>query len=257
MLQFKVLGLKLVIFKTLAYSIAKPLNFEYSFRRINSINQSLELNNDTQIDGSYLTKNKFDCFVLCSKKHNCYFVQFKQNNCSLYNLIKIDNLTLDGSFWFKKNIDYPGLTTKYPLKSLTNVGFRLIYDQFYSHATSSIVLDNIKNQCLKNSILCVGGGLANSDILQLVSCGNCQSVLTPTELDKPVFVGSAYWYRTPSKSFGFSPVYFIYQFTADNTDYKNPLRLSWHLDGGGGWRLGSLLSLDSSKSYKKFIFIRY
>ncbi|CAF1140042.1 unnamed protein product [Brachionus calyciflorus] len=85
----------------------------------------------------------------------------------------------------------------------------------------------ICNLCNQNSILCVGGGLVNSDILEIVSCANCQSVLTDTERDTPVFFGSAYWYRTPSRSFGFylSPVYFIYQFSADYSDFENPLRL--------------------------------
>ncbi|CAF1097323.1 unnamed protein product, partial [Brachionus calyciflorus] len=153
--------------------------------------------------------------------------------------------------------DYPGLRTNYYLNNLISLGFTLIYDQFYSHATTSLELDNIKNQCNINSILCVGGGLVNSTILDVVSCAICRSVLTPTELNKPDYVGSAYWYMTSPYCFGFSPVYNISQDLADNIDIENPLRLSWHLDGNGGWRIGKVMHLNSDQSYKKYIFLKY
>ncbi|CAF0991711.1 unnamed protein product [Brachionus calyciflorus] len=222
------------------------LNFESSYGKVNSIGDNFQLANETNMTENFWIRNKFHCLGLCSQNENCFFVQYKQNNCSLFYSVMINDLILDGTFWHKKILikeEYPGLTTNYPLSYLISLGFTLIYDQYYSHATTSAELDNIKSQCLVNSILCVAGGLVNTDILQLVSCANCHSLLTPTELDKPVFVGSAYWYRTQYSSFGFSPVYFIYQSSADYTDFENPLRLSWHLDGGGGWRLDYISGL--------------
>ncbi|CAF1023597.1 unnamed protein product [Brachionus calyciflorus] len=37
-----------------------------------------------------------------------------------------------------------------------------------------------KSYCNSNSILCAGGGLADSNILGLVACGNCFQILTNT-----------------------------------------------------------------------------
>ena len=118
-------------------------------------------------------------------------------------------------------------------------------------------LDNIRTKCNSDSVLCAGGGKVNSDILDLVSCGNCYSILAPTVLDKPIYVGSAYWYMTSGKSFGFSPIFSISQTTADMHDLSSPLRLSWHLNqNDGGWRLGSKTNLNKNQNYKKYLFIK-
>ena len=90
-----------------------------------------------------------------------------------------------------------------------------VYEQFYSHSTMSTDLDNARSQCNTTSILCAAGGLVNSDILDLVACGNCYAVLSPTTLNSPVFVGSVYWYMTAGKSFGFSPNSIITKNSAD------------------------------------------
>ena len=118
-------------------------------------------------------------------------------------------------------------------------------------------LDSARAQCDADSILCAGGGAVNSDNLDVVSCGNCYSILTPTVQNSPVFVGSAYWYMTSGYSFGFSPIYLVSQHTADTYNLSDPLRLSWHLNtNSGGWRLGTINSLDASTNYKKYLFIK-
>lgn len=115
----------------------------------------------------------------------------------------------------------------------------------------------IKNICNNKSILCAAGGKSGSDILNLVSCANCYSVLTMTNLNVPHYVGSAYWYLTQNKSFGFSKYSSINQNTADNNNHDDIYRLSWHLDHNhGGWRLGNIIWLNSDNNYKKYIFIR-
>lgn len=106
--------------------------------------------------------------------------------------------------------------------------------------------------------MCAGGGATSSDILELVSCGNCYLILTPTTVDMPVYVGSAYWYMVSGNSFGFSPIYEILQNKADTYDQSSPLRLSWHLINSniGGWRLGANTALDYSVLYKKYLLIK-
>ncbi|RMZ97522.1 kinesin kif17, partial [Brachionus plicatilis] len=93
-----------------------------------------------------------------------------------------------------------------------------------------------------NSVLCAAGGLANSDNLLLISCANCQVVLTPTIINSPVFLGSAYWYLTDGKSFGFAPDSTVNQHNADTHDTSSPYRLSWHLSG-----------IDSSENGRYFV----
>ena len=114
------------------------------------------------------------------------------------------------------------------------------------------------------SIICLGGAAVGSNTLLLVSCANCKTLLSSyTDLDKPRLINKAYWYFTLSKSIGFSPSSFISQYNCDVYDHFNnlpldPLRLCWHLDGGGygGWRLGSIIKLNNDTNYLKLIFLR-
>ncbi|RNA20332.1 kinesin kif17 [Brachionus plicatilis] len=155
-----------------------------------------------------------------------------------------------------KIVTPPGLTIDFPLSSLCYLGFKMAFDQKYSQSTMTSNLTNVKdNFCNSSSMLCAGGGLEGSDVLKLVACANCYSVLTTTVINQPVQIGSAFWYMTPGKSFGFSPNYTIAQTDADTFDQLNSFRLSWHLDGPPGWRLGNLVSLYDTK-YKKYIFIK-
>ncbi|CAF1094151.1 unnamed protein product [Brachionus calyciflorus] len=152
---------------------------------------------------------------------------------------------------------YPGLTRQYSITSLLTNGFYKVYDVFYDNYTLGSDFDRIKDQCSIYSILCAGCGSVDSDILDLVACANCYSVLTPTEQNKPVLVGEAYWYMTSPLSFGFSPNSTIYQNSADTFNSSDQFRLSWHFgQSAGGWRLGNLIDLNSNRNYKKYIFIR-
>jgi hypothetical protein len=92
----------------------------------------------------------------------------------------------------------------------------------------------------------------------LVACGNCLRVLAVTELNKPNYVGSAYWYYTPKKSFGFAPTSSINQISCDYYDLDNKLKLCWHTNySKGGWRLGNIVDLDSNSVYSKYVFVRW
>ena len=54
---------------------------------------------------------------------------------------------------------------------------------------------------------------------------------------------------------GFAPTATITQGDADSYDPSNNQRVSWNLYGAGGWRLGSLKSLNSDSRYYKVILI--
>ncbi|CAF1030617.1 unnamed protein product [Brachionus calyciflorus] len=216
-------------------------------------------------------QKRFDCFKLGSRQNNCDYLKYKLNNCSLYLYLSFNESLEDGSFWFKNKNDkisndctmtkylnsYPNLTRNYPISNLINNGFQIVYDQFYSLGTMYSDMSLAKSYCNLSSILCTGGSLTNSDILELVACGNCNQIFRNTTLNSPNLVGSVYWYMTPGQSFGFSPSFTITQNTADTCSQSDPLRLSWHFDQNyGGWRLGNMIDLDFSTLYKKLLFVK-
>ncbi len=76
---------------------------------------------------------------------------------------------------------------------------------------------------------------------------------TQTARNTPRLSSSGSWfYWTPGKSFGFSPTSTINQINADFGTPGN--RLSWHLDGQGGYRAGDVLSLTNDATWRKRIY---
>ena len=149
----------------------------------------------------------------------------------------------------------PGLQNDYSINSLLNMGFTTIYNQTYGYATKDAEIIDLKKNCTPESILCVGGGQIGNDNMRLVACGNCFSVLNVTALNTPNYVGSAFWYFTPTKSFGFSPSSSINQYTCDYIESNDNFRLCWHTDGSSaGYRIGNVVSFDDN--YSKYAFLK-
>ena len=137
------------------------------------------------------------------------------------------------------------------------MGFTKIYDHTYDYITTDSEILDLRNRCNAGSVLCVGGGIRGDDNMRLVACGNCLSVLSVTVLNTPNYVGSAYWYYTPTKSFGFSPTSSINQNSCDYIESNNNFRLCWHTDNNsGGYRLGNIINLNSDSSYSKYVFLK-
>ncbi|RNA22762.1 kinesin kif17 [Brachionus plicatilis] len=210
----------------------------------------------TKINESTKARTRVECMAHCLKNYLCKYANFKSGQCVIYEFLSYHQDILDGTYWITANKisyeSYSCLSTYYSFNNLTGSGFSLVYNQNYYHVTTIAELINIKNQCSSNSVLCAAGGLANSDSLLLISCANCHAVLTPTIINIPVFLGSAYWYLTDGKSFGFAPDSTIHQGNADIYDASSLFRLSWHLTGSGGWRLGNISGLNSHNNYKKY-----
>ena len=137
--------------------------------------------------------------------------------------------------------------------------YELVYNYTYDHATTTEEIQHIRTQCNSSTLMCVGGsGPDSDDILRVVACSDCLSITTQTQLNLPVFSGSAYWYFTPEYSFGFAPDSFIIQTLADAHEQSSNQRLSWHLNGSnGGWRLGNIVKLNNATSYSKKVFLKY
>ncbi len=155
-----------------------------------------------------------------------------------------------------------GIQNNVHVSKLTESGYSYVYNKPYNHATTSSEMDEIKSSCLPTTYLCLGGRDSTNDVLLVVSCGLCSVVFTKTAKNTPNLHNGAYWYYTPDcnicRSMGFAPNSTIYQTNADSFDISNNQRVSWHLniDQFGGWRLGSLRSLDDNTRYYKVILKR-
>ena len=107
--------------------------------------------------------------------------------------------------------------------------------------------------------MCVGGSNLDSDnTLLVVACGNCLSITSQTQPNKPTLLGSVYWYYSPGFSFGFAPDSLIIQDLSDTHDQTSNQRISWNLDDlNGGWRLGNFVGLNNNNSFSKKVFLKY
>ena len=81
------------------------------------------------------------------------------------------------------------------------------------------------------------------------------AVQRTTALNAPHLSNGVYWYFTPGKSFGFLSDTDLHQEPAEDTGTTNwNARLSWNLDGNGGYRAGSFFSNHKPKQFGKFIY---
>jgi hypothetical protein len=62
----------------------------------------------------------------------------------------------------------------------------------------------IKSECYQSTLLCAGMSISGTNILKLLSCGNCKSILNYTSQNKPLKINEAYWHLISNRSFGFS-----------------------------------------------------
>ena len=142
------------------------------------------------------------------------------------------------------------------MSQLTKSGFELVYNEDYSHHTTKSELFSILSKYGEDQLLCVGGMRIGSENIELCAFGLTQNVISQTTKNQPNKHESVYWYLTDGYCFGFSPVYKINQYNADFEDTSDKKRLSWHLTGSGGWRVGDVTDLGSSSSWKKIILIK-
>ena len=130
-------------------------------------------------------------------------------------------------------------------------------EQSLSNITLNNHITTIRANCSNDTLLCLGGGIKNSDLILTIACGNCLQITTETALNCPVFYGGAYWYYTNLKSIGFAPTSQITMNVADTCDLNSNQRLSFHLEGSsGGYRIGSYQS-NSDSTYSKYFYISY
>jgi len=141
---------------------------------------------------------------------------------------------------------YPsGIQQNVSEQTLRDNGWTLRYEQTYSTQNSSTGIEFRPSE----SFMIVTGKSIGSNVLTTVAAAPTNSIFTATSRNAPQLLNGTYWYYTPDWSFGYSPTNVISQSSADTTGCgdatqynecaSDPSRLSWHLSGGGGYRLGN------------------
>ena len=140
---------------------------------------------------------------------------------------------------------------------LTKYGYSSIYSVLYNVPTTNTDMSGIRARCQSSSSICVGGTDLLDNIL-LMACGNCYNIMTNTSRTVPRLVNDVWWYYTQGSSFGFAPAWQITQNPTDTTLIGGENRLSWTLTGSsGGYRVGTNTNLNTSNSFKKFVYLLY
>jgi hypothetical protein len=147
----------------------------------------------------------------------------------------------------------PGVFHDISISSLLS-SWNIIYDFPYSHETTVEELRALRPQCTEQIIVGAIKGNA-SMILSIGAIGPADILLLNSLLNQPTKYGNVHWYLTPTKSFGFAPL--TTTINCYNADYivtdNSKNRLSWHLDGSGGYRAGVMIDLDENNQWRKII----
>jgi hypothetical protein len=132
-------------------------------------------------------------------------------------------------------------------------GLTTLYDEPYSHATDITALRAVADAVLCTHVVVAAGRAGDMGPLQVAAVGARVAVLGWTAGDETRVSHGTHWYCCEGKSFGFAPTGDVKLSSADSSHQDDPLRLSWHLDGRGGWRAGDVCSILGS-DWRKFMW---
>ena len=125
------------------------------------------------------------------------------------------------------------------------------YEVPYAHATHAPTdLDTLPTHA---EWVFVGAREAGSTSVALGAFGRRDEVLKRTEHNKPHKHNDVWWFLTDKYSFGFAPSPDVSQYRADSLYPRDERRLSWHLQGDGGWRAGGVCDLNGETPWRKLI----
>jgi len=149
-----------------------------------------------------------------------------------------------------------GLLRNISLKSLLEKGFKLGFCEIYSYKNS---LEELIEKFSNKKYVIIAGKEKNEDNLILAAMGDPKEVFKETMNEREChYHNGVYWYCMKGKAIGFSFNPRVYLYNADwiegeeHRDFEDE-RLSWHLTGNGGWRLGKIVKLSESNQYEKVL----
>jgi hypothetical protein len=202
------------------------------------------------VDKRKRTHEQFDCIMNMldqnNKKLKVLEKVVKDSQLNIQKLQATANLHFTLGF-------APGIFHNISISSIL-LSWNIIYDFPYNHETTIEELRALRPQCTEQII--VGAIKGNSSmILTIGALGPADILLLNNLLNQPTRYGNVHWYLTPTKSFGFAPS--TTTIKCNNADYvvtdNSNNRLSWHLDGSGGYRAGTVIDLDENNEWRKII----
>lgn len=143
---------------------------------------------------------------------------------------------------------YFGVLKNVSLTQMMNDGFKIGMMELYSEPS---VFDDFQ-KFKEFRLVGVAARKKDDDNLILVGVGKGKKVFKETtSVNKTNFDNGCYWYYMKNKSMGFSNVDKVELESADTVDGE--MRISWHLEGSGGFRIGNLKGLNKSAEFEKII----
>ena len=125
------------------------------------------------------------------------------------------------------------------------------YSKPYSHGTTREQLASVPAHARYVFV----GAVSPDGNIALAAMGERDEVLRVTSSNQKAHEhNGVHWYFKPGWAFGFSPTEEISLCNADTNDTSGELRLSWLLQGPGGWRAGNVKSLNDSEVWRKLVY---
>lgn len=150
---------------------------------------------------------------------------------------------------------YPsGVQTNVPESTLIAGGWTLCYDQNYAHPVTTA---EVQGCGLRTHVLVGAKASAGAATLLLLAAGLSGNALRPTSSTSVAYLeNGAYWYHMEGRSVGFAESSVIKLDHADaEARYASCAeRLSWHLQGSGGFRAGCSLPLMDDLVHRKVMY---
>lgn len=143
-----------------------------------------------------------------------------------------------------------GIRTDLKLSSLQ--GWTRVFCKPYSHRTTMADFSQAITQFGAQALL-LGARRAGEDQLVVAAMGNVEAVVAERDEAATRHHNGVHWYCQKGKSVGFAPKPTVELDSADTVDLACKERLSWHLNGCGGWRAGSCIGLDTDE-WEKVVF---
>ncbi|KAH3761161.1 hypothetical protein Pelo_7012 [Pelomyxa schiedti] len=135
-------------------------------------------------------------------------------------------------------------------ESVLLTGWHVHYKEPYSHHTTPQNVDPGRGDWILVASQKVG-----SKVLSLAAVGRRSHVCTKTTSPSQASEEhrGVFWYFMDGRSFGFATTRTISLGTADTCDDGGDKRLSWHIDGNGGYRSGTTKDLNDSGEWTKIV----
>jgi hypothetical protein len=162
-------------------------------------------------------------------------------------------LGMEDVFFNVECFKFSGIRTDVAIKDLH--GWRMFFCKPYSHVSTMADFRPPADLQGSRMSLLIAARRTGAATLTVAAMGNAD-VITD---ERPDVVtrehNGVHWYCRRNSSVGFAPSPVVQLSSADIEDLSDVARLSWHLNGGGGWRAGAVTDLTGSQEWEKVVFV--